>query len=144
MDPFVLASIVLVLVIVVVGGGVWYFLPRRLRLKRFENRPELSLEQIYGEFFAGKSLPKELACELWNEVAKCLCLPPGKLRPTDRFDQELAAPKGWEFDDEILDVQWAAERRLKQSGTQADLSHIKTVADYVEFFCNLAARSQQA
>lgn len=129
-----------------VAGGViaWNIIPRRQRLKRFENRRELSLEQIYGEFFAGKNLPKQLACELWNEVAKCLCLPPGKLRPTDRFDQELAAPKGWECDDEILDVQWAAERRLKQSGTQADLSQIKTVADYVEFFCNLAVRKQQA
>lgn len=68
----------------------------------------------------------------------------GRARPTDRFDQELAAPKGWELDDEILDVQWAAECRLKQSGTQADLSQIKTVGDYVEFFCNLAARKQQA
>jgi hypothetical protein len=129
-----------------VTGGViaWNFIPRRQRFKRFENRPDLSLEQIYGEFFAGKNLPKELACELWNEVSASLHVPAGKLRPTDRFDQELAAPKGWELDDEILDVQWAAERRLKQSGTQADLSHIKTVADYVEFFCNLAARSQQA
>lgn len=140
MDPFVLASIVLAMVVVVVGGGVWYFLPRHQRLKRFENRAELSLEQIYGEFLASKNLPKDLACELWNEVATCLCLPSGKLRPTDRFDRELVAPKGWEFDDEILDVQWAAERRLKQSGSQADLSHIKTVADYVEFFCGLAGR----
>lgn len=64
----------------------------------------------------------------------------GKLRPTDRFDQELAAPKGWEHGDEILDVQWVAERRLKQSGNQADLSQIKTVGDYVEFFCKLRAR----
>jgi hypothetical protein len=77
-------------------------------------------------------------------VAQSLRLPPGKLRPTDRFDEELAAPKGWEFDDEILDVQWAAERRLKRSGTQADLSRIKSVGDYIEFFCDLATQKQRA
>lgn len=125
-----------------VAGGViaWNCIPRRQRLKRFENRPELSLEQIYGEFFAGKNLPKELAYELWNEVSASLHVPAGKLRPTDRFDQELAAPKGWELDDAIVEVQWAAERRLKQSETQADLSQIKTVSDYVEFFCKLQAQ----
>jgi hypothetical protein len=144
MDPFVLASILLVLIMVAVGGGVWYFVPRHQRLKRFESRPDLSLEQIYDEFLAGKNLPKGLACELWNEVASCLHLPPGKLRPTDRFDQELAAPKGWEFDDDIVEIQLASERRLKQSDAHADLSHIKTVADYVEFFCKLAGQRQQA
>ena len=41
------------------------------------------------------------------------------------------------IDDDIVGVHWAAERRLKQSGTRADLSQIKTVGDYVEFFCRL-------
>jgi hypothetical protein len=134
-----------VVVVAVVGGVLaWNFVPRRQRLKQFQGRPDLSLEQIHGEFFGRANFPKELVSELWNEVAESLRLPPGKLRPTDRFDKELAAPQGWEFDDEILDVQWAAERRLKRSGTQADLSQIKTVGDYVEFFCNLAAQKQHA
>ena len=144
MDAAVVTSIVLGLILTVGAVVVWNFMPRRLRLKRFENRSDLSLDQIYGEFFADRNLPKQLVCDLWTEVASCLGLPPGKLRPTDRFDQELVVPKGWEFDDDIVEVQWAAERRLKQSGAQADLSQIKTVADYIEFFCNLAARRQQA
>jgi len=129
--------------VVASGVLVWNFVPRRQRLKRFESRPDLSLDQIYGEFFGGRNLSKELVCELWKEVAESLHLPPGKLRPTDRFDAELAPPKGWEHDDNIVDVQWAAERRLKRSGTQADLSQIKTLSDYVEFFCNLATQRQQ-
>ena len=120
------------------------FLPRRQRQKRFENRPNLSADHIYANFVAGRNLPKEFVCELWNEVAESLQLSAGRLRPSDRFDEELAAPKGWEFDDEILDLQWAAKRRLKQIGTQVDLSQIKTVGDYVEFFCNLETRKQQA
>jgi hypothetical protein len=142
MDPTISASIVIGLLVVVGGVLAWNFLPRRLRLKRFEDRSDLSLDQIYAEFFASKNLPKQLACELWREVSTSLRLPPGKLRPTDRFDQELAAPKGWEYDDDIVEIQWAAERRLKQSGTQADLSQIKTVADYVELFCRLEGPSE--
>ena len=143
MDPTILISVAICLLVVVGGVSAWNFLPRRLRLERFEDRSNLSLEQIYTEFFASKNLPKQLACELWNEVSASLRLPPGKLRPTDRFDQELAAPKGWEYDHDIVEIQWAAERRLKQSGTQADLSQIKTVADYVEFFCKLQSQPSQ-
>jgi hypothetical protein len=143
MNPTILA--VCVCLVAVVGAvWAWNSLPRRERLKRFESRPDLSVEQIYNDFFARENLPAELVSELWKEVAESLRLPPGRLRPTDRFDQELAAPKGWEHDDEILEVQWAAERRLKQCRTQADLSQIKTVGDYVEFFCKLAAKTQQA
>jgi hypothetical protein len=138
MEPTVWVSIVIGILLTVGTVLLWAYVPHRKRLKRFEGRPDLSLDQIYANYFACKNMPKELVCELWNEVSKSLHLPSGKLRPTDRFDQELAAPKGWEFDDDIVEVQWAAERRLKRSGTQADLSQIKTIADYVEFFCNLA------
>jgi hypothetical protein len=141
METTVWASIVIGILLIAGAVLVWAYVPRRQRFKRFEGRPDLSLDQIYTEFFASKNLPKELVRELWNEVSVALHLPPGKLRPTDRFDLELAAPKGWEFDDDIVDVQLASKRRLKQSGTQADLSHIKTVADYVEFFCVLAQRA---
>jgi hypothetical protein len=126
---------------VVLAGGllVWVYVPKKRRLKRFEYRPELDLDEIYQEFFAAKSLPRDLVCELWKEISEVLHVPAGKLRPDDRFDRELAAPKGWEYDDELSDLQWVAERRLKQIGGQGDLSQIKTVGDYVEFFCGLQA-----
>ncbi|HEV2452673.1 MAG TPA: hypothetical protein VGY98_00330 [Verrucomicrobiae bacterium] len=127
-------------VIVVSGVLIWTFVPQRQRRKRFDARPDLDLDQIYNAFFSSKSLPKELVCELWKEVSGTLHVPSGKLRPTDRFDDELAAPKGWEYDDEIMDVHWAAERRLKRIGGQSDLSQVKTVGDYVEFFCKLQAQ----
>jgi hypothetical protein len=138
-------SISVIIGIALVGGAAltWAYVPRRKRLKRLDGRDDLSIDQIYTEFFAGNNLPKELACELWNEVATCLRLPPGKLRPTDRFERELAAPKGWEFDDDIVDIQFASNRRLKRSGVQADLSQIKTIGDYVEFFCKFPPRAQK-
>src|SRR5438046_8791462 len=94
---------VAILALLIIGAVcVWAYVPRRQRLRRFEGRPELSPEQIYSEFFASKNLPQKLTCELWNEVAASLHVPPGKLRPTDHFAQSLAHPTGWAFDYVIL------------------------------------------
>ena len=124
--------------LVVVGGVlVWNFIPHRRRLEHFADRDDLSPDSIYSQFFAANNLPKELVLELWNEVAVPLRVPPGKLRPSDRFDKELAPMEGWEFDDDAFDVDWAANRRLKKLESSADLSIIQTLRDYVEFFCKL-------
>jgi hypothetical protein len=108
------------------------------RAARLFRREDFPSDKIYSEFFEKKHLPRDLVVELWNEVARSLGVPPGKLRPTDRFDKELAPVEEW--DDDIVEIQLAAKRRLKQNKTKADLSQIKTVGDYVEFFCNLGAQ----
>lgn len=120
-------------------GGVlaWSFIPHRRRLARFADREERSADSIYRDFFAANNFPKDLVSELWNEVAVPLRVPPGKLRPSDRFDKELAPVKGWEFDDDTLEVHWAAQRRLKKLGVNADIAAIQTLQDYVEFFCKM-------
>ena len=114
----------------------------RERTARLSGREDFGSDVIYSQFFEKNHLPRELTLELWNEVARSLGVPPGKLRPTDRFDKELAPVEEW--DDDIVEVEWAAQRRLRRSKTKADLSQIKTGGDYVEFFCNLATRKQQA
>ena len=50
-----------------------------------------------------------------------------KLRPTDRFDRELVPEKGWEFDDEILDLGW-----LLESTIQGSSKSVATVGDFVK------------
>ncbi len=107
----------------------------RGRTKRLVDREIFSMEVIYDRFFASENLSKPLVLELWSEVAVTLGIPPGKLRPTDRFDKELAPVEAW--DDDIVEVQWAAERRLKKTGSKADLSGVQTLGDYVHFFCKL-------
>jgi len=130
--------------LIAVGGAVllWEFIPRRRRNERFKDREELAMDSIFNQFFAQARLPKALVVELWNEVANALGVPPGKLRPADRFDKELAPVKGWGFDDDIVEVCWAAERRLKKLGMKAEHSDVRTLGDYVEYFCALAGQKQ--
>jgi hypothetical protein len=114
----------------------------RVRRQRLKDREELPMDDIHAGYFASRGLPPELVYELWCEVADGLGVPPGILRPSDRFDLELAPVEQW--DDDLLQVQWAGERRLKRSGIKADLSEIRTLGDYVEFFCNLPRQKEEA
>jgi hypothetical protein len=132
---------------VVVAAGVvcvalWSCYPRWRRLKRIRGRQDLSAEEIYSRFFGPKGFPRDLTLELWREVAATLRLPPGRLRPTDRFDRELAPPRGWDLYDPIDEVRYAAEDRMERSGSYTDFRTIKTLGDYVAFFCEPPAEAK--
>jgi len=82
--------------------------------------------------FATLNVPTRTVLPLLRELAETLEVPYGKLRPTDRFDVELAPAKGFEYDDPVAVVPVLIERRFKKSGLPVpDLSAIKTVADYI-------------
>lgn len=117
---------------------LWHFNPHKQRFKRLSNREDIPMDAIYGRFFSGTNFRKDLVLELWNEVATLLRVPPGKLRPLDRFDKELAPGGVWlRLDDDSVEVNLAARSRLRKIGAKTDLSAIQTLRDYIELFCNL-------
>jgi len=120
-----------------IGIGVWWTMRTgsRERTARLADRGDLASEVIYSQFLEKDHLPGDLALQLWNEIASSLGVPPEKLRPTDRFDKELAPVEEW--DDDIVELEFAADRRLKRTHATADFSTVKSVADYVRFFCQL-------
>jgi cbb3-type cytochrome oxidase subunit 3 len=93
-----------VILLLVVAAVAWFFYRGGAkadaeRSRRIADRPELSSEEFVAHFYgAGDVDPKRLLAAL-HDVARLLDLPPGKLRPSDRFDRELAPAKGWELDD---------------------------------------------
>jgi hypothetical protein len=115
---------------------LWKVNPRNQRLKHLRNREDVPMDAIYSRFFSEANLPKDLVLELWNEVATLLRVPPGKLRPSDRFDKELAPGGVWlRLDDDAAEVNLAAQCRLKKRGVKMDFSTIQTLRDYIELFC---------
>ena len=72
----------------------WAANRRRLRERRarFADRPSLPVGEIYAQHYAGCGF--DLSCfeSEWCYVAELLNLDPTRLRPTDRFDVELAVP----------------------------------------------------
>jgi hypothetical protein len=125
--------------ILTAAGGVflWDRIPRNKKRDRFKDRENLSPEQIFDMFYRETGCPRELVMDLWNEVADVLEIEPGKLRPTDRFDKELAAVEGWEFDDDLTALSAAAMHGCQTKGLEKDLSTIQTLEDYIYFFSSL-------
>lgn len=102
---------------------------------RFAARKDLSLAEIYDHYFVQTEVSKEKFDELWSEVAGTLELPPGKLRPTDSFAEELYPAKGYEYDDQVYTLGHIAQRHARQMNIeQAEVDKIKTIFDYVVVF----------
>ena len=134
----VLASI-FILVVSLVALVIITFSERQRR-ERLENRCSMTGDQIYDRFFASRGFPKELVLELWDEIATVVQLPAGLLRPTDRFDEELAPLEGADLWYDYASVHAVAERRMDKCGFTGGSSQIKSVGDYIEFFCDPDSR----
>ena len=78
-------------------------------------REELSPPGFYDQYYAESGLDQETVVELLKHVADELRLPPGKLRPGDRFSKELSPDDahGWDSGYGILifELQSLARKR---------------------------------
>ncbi len=128
-----LIDAVIVVVVILLGLLVVYVQRERSRLRtvQFAERESISFERIYQADFA--SFRKEDVEVLWLEIADTLSVPQEKLRPNDRFDHELANPKGFLCDGkmEMLD---ALYRKRRADAHLFDACPPKTVYDYVTMF----------
>src|SRR5258708_32888587 len=103
-----------------------------LKLKRFEGRECITIEKIHDEFYAGYEMGKFV--ELWNEIASAVEVPPGLIRPTDRFDAELRPVTGFRVAGEMDDLQEAFMRRCQKRRPEPRSVRIETVDDYIRLF----------
>jgi hypothetical protein len=107
---------------------------RQRGMRFFEERSPLSDDEIYRQYFAESGFPQPLVLELWHEVADGLHLPAGKLRPTDRFGQELAGY--WITSDELDGLAQIAAARARRQGFTLNLAEVKTLDEYVRRFAS--------
>ena len=124
---------VLVLGLVVVIGSVvaWEWSVRRHRKLIIGRRPCLESETWYTTFYGQSDLPKEKVLALRDELAEAISVPAGTLRPDDRFNSELAPPKGWEYDDGLFVLLGNKKREVNQLGVRVDWERIQTVDDWI-------------
>jgi hypothetical protein len=80
---------------------------------RFTDRENLNVEEIYQRYFSDSGLRKEKVIDLWIKIAQTLHLEPGRLRPTDRFDAELAPVQGHLVEDELIDLEELARDQFQ-------------------------------
>lgn len=115
------------------AASVWSFVAsKRKRRAEFSAREPLSAEQVFAKYYAGSGLDKNIVVRLWNECAAKLKIQPEKLRPTDRFELELAASDFWtSLDDPRDDLARYASAEAKRFGATIDLEGTKTLDDLI-------------
>jgi uncharacterized protein YjeT (DUF2065 family) len=119
-----------ILVVAGVAAIVWsVLLANRRKRQLFLSRADLGATEIYDLHFHRSGLPAALVLELWHEVANVFNLPAGKLRPTDRFGEELGN-YGITGED-LYELAGHAILRARLHGGEVDLRRIKTVDCYV-------------
>jgi hypothetical protein len=116
-----------------VGGGIAVFFVMRqrlpLKLRRFEGRQNLPSEAIHNEFYPGYEMNE--FSELWMEIALCVEVPSGLIRPADRFKVELGPVKGFSIAGEMDDLDDAFITRCNQRSLDYRKMKIETVDDYI-------------
>lgn len=77
-------------------------------------RPALSLKAIYEEHFREKGIRYEVFEAVWTKVGSLLCVPAEKLRPGDRFDEELRLDDGFGPNDDLIELEeWYVEEAAR-------------------------------
>lgn len=132
-------STVAVLVTVALASGSILFFGRRAkkaRVHRFRSRGDTTSE--WSEFAAREALTGAEVSRCLKIIEDITGIPAPSLRPTDRFDRELAPQTGWEFGDETLDLGWLLESNVRGSAMGVD-----TVGEFVKQFVNNQSRTPE-
>lgn len=122
-------------------GLVSCIYPRREWKSRFRNREDIPEREIYSRFFPNSEMTEGIVLVLWNEVSLALDIPPGKLRPDDRFDVELARTKFFPFVDHHESLEHVIAKRCKKHGLNPTEIKLDTPSAYVSFFGQLEMRA---
>lgn len=111
-------------------------LPEKLRKKRISDRDPLSFDLIYSKYLSDLGYEKDLLRNLWYEVASKLKLDPEKLRPSDRFDNELSV-RIFPLVDLNEDIAIDVQEKVKAASGRVNLEQVNTLRDYVVLSAHL-------
>jgi hypothetical protein len=127
------------LLILIAGGAAFLgtLALRRAKASRFASRLDLGNDDFFVKYYAASGLPRDTVIRIRRLVADELEVPVGRLRPTDRFDQELRTAEGWEEWDDGIE----ALRQLLAPGNSGqwqavDWGKIRTLDDLIRAACN--------
>lgn len=95
-------------------------------------RPDIGIRAIYDASYSPGELDYELFHELLVHVSQEFGISAGLLRPSDRFDVELAPEPGNEWDSGVAALMLDVKRFAKRKRIALD-REIVTLDDYLRF-----------
>lgn len=101
--------------------------------ERLSGRNSMSVNEIYNSFYSNSGLDRDKIIGLLNLVATTMKLDVDKLRPTDRFKEDLGPVKGYPIPDELEDLEEVVYMRCKELDIKRKQVNIKTLDDFIRF-----------
>jgi len=92
-------------------------------------RDVLDFGTIVQRFYSGSDVTTADVEQAYTRIAEATGVPPGELRPDDRFDRELKPRGGWEYDDPFHLFSDELARDAASAGVPVKLEEIITVDD---------------
>jgi len=129
-NPF----LVILLVVTTIGGTIATLIEQgRLpeKRKRFEKRETKTLKEIFENYYANLNFDESEFIKTWNEIASILKLDPQKLRPEDRFKDELSPVKGYFVEDELSDLEEYLRIKCQKKDISFKGEKIKTLDELI-------------
>jgi hypothetical protein len=121
-----------VLAVAVATGVLSEILRRRKYRVVFGSRASLDDDDLFERHYSESGLDKDTLLRVWQGVGRALRIPREKLRPTDKFDDELAPADIFESLVDRRDslARWA-RTEAKRFGADFDYSSPRTLDDVV-------------
>ena len=116
---------------------------RNEKKRRFAGRSPMPPEEVYAQYYAESDVPRRVVLDTFARVADVLNdIPVALLRPSDRFDKELAVAVDPVFDDSLAMLQHEFRLEL-QDYRPPGKEQIETLDDLVRAVAAHEARRNQ-
>jgi hypothetical protein len=92
-------------------------------------RDVLDFGTILQRFYSGSDVTLADVEQTYTRISEATGVPPGALRPEDRFDRELKPSHGWEYDDPIHLFSDDLAQDAASVGLAVKLEEVVTVDD---------------
>ena len=101
------------------------------------------MEQLVAIYASDDAEARQELAQWWNKVASVLRIDAGLLRPSDRFDSELAPLAGFPIEDEIVALNDLIDDLGLSDQQKQQLSRLETFGELVSFLsCAMSVRSE--
>lgn len=104
----------------------------KYRRNLIRDRESKDLDSIFEEYFADIGISRQSFLRVWTLIGQAYRIDPRKLRPEDRFDEELRKLELWTADEAIM----VLEDELKRQEIDATrTTRVRSIGDFVRLCC---------
>ena len=118
----------------VTAAGIGLLERKRKQLPQaLQARPELQIADIYSESYSDLGTSADRFEQWWRGIAEAFEVPPGRIRPADRFGVELPFRPIFGITDEDLFLYGTLKKRVGRKAARQALPKLETVDQFIRF-----------